>query len=1002
MKALLFKLERIPDLTLVKYSNLGIRGVDGVLDAHQGFLRLFNRKPDTSLHLLYVYDPTAPDGSRLSVDLIVCDTSVGSASGGLDDVGSLVSASPLSPFFNLSLPSACLNGAIDPEQLPPLIGFGGHASHFRFRWMSSMAKQSKFVRQQPPSPEAPNGFFTLLNYEQEDSGRLLALMRLMEAIGEQAGRPLAYRVDLYPTSRAETLRDSLPLAIIKSQQQGLGGRRDYTLEGVERSYEDTLKTLESSQLFHVNLFAFASDGEGARALLDAASSEAIKKGAVTTALFEGDWGATSFLTGDHWARKLESVDGGTVLIPRIESLGSRRIYRPGYVHVDRRAENYPHSDMQSLFTLAEAATLFRLPTLNDGESVQIRKETAPPPVAENNAIYLGIDSSGQKAFFDMKLLSKHAFIAGVPGSGKTNTMHHLASSLVNAGVPILVLEPAKHEYRALLNVDHTQEIRVFAPGGELAFPIRINPFQIPLNVTVGHHISRLCTVFQGAFPLEGALPFILDRSIEAVYAAHGWDPKDRCEEGHGKDWPTLTELYHQMEIELDRESYGGEVKGNLASALRMRIGGLLRRELGELFDVAVSTYEPSSWLRMSAVVELEGLGRPEANFVTLLLLVLIRESLMVDPDYRPKDGAPPIRHAIFVEEAHNLIGPDAETASGEDADPKKAATAFLSDMLREVRAYGEGLVIADQLPTAIAPEVLKNTGLKIALRMTSSDDRELLGSMMAANGVQLERMAVANPGEALVLYEDLQRPFELMMAEWLNVKGTREYVKDMDARRALSVSLPAGRLAERLIASESSWYTDVRLSVPSGDILTFRKRLESLDMKYQDVFVTLERWGRVSAEMEITSREFQEETRRTSMRLRSLLDMGGATGATKAASANLNPVLEAYYEAERAFISRCRGWAYLGMPLFRKPNTIPADAAISCDLMVETAALRGFSVCEADVFERYATLYEQGVTWLHSYLGNDGIRRARQEARQLRKYIEVARDVDNLYRNRMG
>ena len=57
MRALTFELKSIPDLSLVKYSTLGARGVGGVLDAHLAFLRLFAHRPNTSLHLFYVYDP---------------------------------------------------------------------------------------------------------------------------------------------------------------------------------------------------------------------------------------------------------------------------------------------------------------------------------------------------------------------------------------------------------------------------------------------------------------------------------------------------------------------------------------------------------------------------------------------------------------------------------------------------------------------------------------------------------------------------------------------------------------------------------------------------------------------------------------------------------------------------------------------------------------------------------------------------------------------------------
>ena len=98
------------------------------------------------------------------------------------------------------------------------------------------------------------------------------------------------------------------------------------------------------------------------------------------------------------------------------------------------------------------------------------------------------------------------------------------------------------------------------------------------------------------------------------------------------------------------------------------------------------------------------MGTGPANFLTLMLCALIREALKVNP-HHDKEYA---RHVIFIEEAHNLIGPEAEETSGADANPKQAATAFVVKMLAEVRALKEGIVIADQLPTVMAQEVIKN------------------------------------------------------------------------------------------------------------------------------------------------------------------------------------------------------------------------------------------------------------------------------------------------------
>ena len=118
---------------------------------------------------------------------------------------------------------------------------------------------------------------------------------------------------------------------------------------------------------------------------------------------------------------------------------------------------------------------------------------------------------------------------------------------------------------------------------------------------------------------------------------------------------------------------------------------------------------------------------------------------------------------IFIEEAHNLIAPQAQTQEGQDSNPKIAATAFIVKMLAEVRALKEGIVIADQLPTAMAAEVIKNTNIKLVHRLTSQDDRELVGSTMNASSLQMENMGIYTSGQALFTFEKMLRPIEIQV-----------------------------------------------------------------------------------------------------------------------------------------------------------------------------------------------------------------------------------------------
>ena len=190
----------------------------------------------------------------------------------------------------------------------------------------------------------------------------------------------------------------------------------------------------------------------------------------------------------------------------------------------------------------------------------------------------------------------------------------------------------------------------------------------------------------------------------------------------------------------------------------MRIGSLLRREMGDIFNVTHSMLAPEDWIKYPIVLELEALGEGPANFLTLLLCTIIRETIKITPLIKSD-----IRHVIFIEEAHNLIAPETNVKDAMDSNPKIAATAFIVKMLAEVRALKEGIIIADQLPTAMAPEVIKNTNIKLVHRLTSADDRQLVGSTMSASDMQLESMATYTSGQALFSYEKLLKPFEIQV-----------------------------------------------------------------------------------------------------------------------------------------------------------------------------------------------------------------------------------------------
>ena len=783
VKELCYRITSIPDLTLSKYVSLDGDGVDGVLEKHLAFLRRWNRKgvlTGLSFHLFYFFDGQDVDGNygigergnKLRTLFLVRGEETH-----MRNVPELVASSPLSDYFVLEGTDGGEPYTFDAFKKSLNI------EDVSFKCCSTLIKKEVFIKSSLDTSNDDGGYYTIPEWEMNEDGRLYNMLKTMEALD----RRVLYRIDVYPTERADNLREALrkPMTLLRERQfaKGSGAARDFEADNVLRGYEEMLKTYESSPHFIVNTFVFGNDKEDTTVILDAAGAEALAKGNYTIATLGGKFTPEAFFDKSAETDMFDPVS--KVIVKNSQA---------GLTICKEESQNFRLKFLPTLMSLEEVAPFFRLPTLFEGEVIQQRKETAPPSVGADDGLYLGRDDNGYDVFFPLKNLSKHAFIAGVPGSGKTNTMHHLTSTLWKEhGIPFLVLEPAKQEYRALANQEGMEDLHIFSPNADMLFPLHINPFEFPKGLMLAEHIRRLVSVFEGAFPLENPMPFLLDTAIEAVYRELGWTP-DTVNTGDPRlKFPTMSILYKRLEEELKTTKYSDEISGNLESALKVRIGSLLRREMGDVFDVPKSTLAPEDWLRVPAIIELEAMGTGPANFLTLMLCALIREALKVNP-HHDKDYA---RHVIFIEEAHNLIGPESEDVSGADANPKQAATAFVVKMLAEVRALKEGIIIADQLPTVMAQEVIKNTGLKIGLRITSADDRGLLGGTMAANVQQLEAMATFNTGRALVSYEGLMKPFTMQMQEWRG-PGTDDCIANTDLRKDATTPKPDAALAEML------------------------------------------------------------------------------------------------------------------------------------------------------------------------------------------------------------
>lgn len=801
-----FELDKIPDLSLSKYMSLDEAGVDGVLKKQSSFLRQLNRKGLLSkvfFHLIYNYKPSEPKGKKLSISLVASGTETA-----LLRTKELIQNSSISPYYDIiscekirildvevnasnqkiiivknhlnmvssytitsniqyigeyftsidkkeyfdekNYKGVCFSIRVRTNELLSIDSnikiddTGLKYDDTEYKYCSTLSKREFFV--QPSvilSDDNDLKYYKVADWEMNDTARLYSMLKLMQGLNV----PAVFRVDLFAVDYALRLREVLPIQELRNRTSmkavkgasSIAVSRDENAEETLKQYNDLIEKYESSPHFRMNIVSFADQPDIAELIVDAAGAEALEAGSYT---INTRCSVNSGEKFDRYYNMDRPID----------------VAREGVINYLRF--------MPNLFLLEETVPFFVFPALYDGEVVELPKETAPS--FDKDGLKIAVDENGYDVIFPVALFKKHAFLAGVPGSGKTNSMLHLTSSLWKQHkIPFLIFEPAKQEYRALARTEGMENLLVFSPSSGTMFPLHINPFEFPLGMSLSEHIRNLMAVFEGAFSLAPPAPFMIDYSIESIYREKGWYP-DTLNDGT-LPYPMMKDLYERLEIEVEKTDYEGEIKGNLKSILQVRIGSLLKREMGDVFNVSKSSIAPEEWLKQPALIELEAMGSGPANFLSLLLSTLIRETLKITPNADGKE----LRHVIFFEEAHNLIGPVAQEVSGEDADPKTAATAFVVKMLAEVRALKEGIVIADQLPTVMAPEVIKNTGLKIGHRITAEDDRSLLGSTMSANGTQLEQMATFLPGEALITFEGLLRPFKAQICQWEN--GTASY-----------------------------------------------------------------------------------------------------------------------------------------------------------------------------------------------------------------------------------
>lgn len=413
-----------------------------------------------------------------------------------------------------------------------------------------------------------------------------------------------------------------------------------------------------------------------------------------------------------------------------------------------------------IITDEEAVEFFRLPigggNINAG--LEINESSYGEKTYKSNIINSGditigrLASTSKTDTIGIKLpdLAKHMLVLGTPGSGKTTFSVGMLDTLWKHGIPFLVIEPAKNEYRAL--VQTIPDLQVFTPGKNFISPFVFNPFIPPKNVRLETYKSTLKTAFAAAVSMTTPLDKIFEESINNCYSDFRWLDTYTSESG-GKVFniSDFIRCFKQTFLEI---GYVGDSR-NIGKAGVVRLKSLER-----LFD-NYSSIPVEDLLRKPTVIELSAIENNDEKALIISMLLLSIMSY-VNSNYLGQGG---LKNVILLEEAHVLLDPESNSENG-DAKPSAIAQNLVKRMLSEMRSYGVGMIIADQSPRKVSIDVVAMTDIKTVFRLVEGTDKQIIGDSMGMSDSQIQRLAKLRPGEAFFFFNKLDTPEEIVTPDY--------------------------------------------------------------------------------------------------------------------------------------------------------------------------------------------------------------------------------------------
>ena len=326
--------------------------------------------------------------------------------------------------------------------------------------------------------------------------------------------------------------------------------------------------------------------------------------------------------------------------------------------------------------------VIHLESVNDGKQpIHVKNQ---PPRAALQRFLIGVDDGRRSIYYDPQspvdpLDNLNLMVTGSSGTGKTQLLKYLILQLRNQGKEVLILDFKNDFASDSIFAEYCNLDRVFVTFDGLPYnplipyPIR-HPATGEMFIQCAQHIAGVTSVLKRTYGLGTQQQADVKNAITAAFEDHGIKTTGAVKYDDEMDFP-------------DFSSVGGMLrKDNLQAYNRLDPLFTLNLFRRDFHDKSFQ-----SLVNRGIILDLSQIPSNEIKNALAQLVVMSSHAY-----YNSRAHSGSIRQVLVFDEAHRVISSE-----------------FITQLVRECRAYGVGTILSSQNPSDFPKEISASMATKI-------------------------------------------------------------------------------------------------------------------------------------------------------------------------------------------------------------------------------------------------------------------------------------------------